>query len=169
MRWSLFAVMFALMSSQAAAQVPAVEAIRIIDFGTYAIRRGGQVTSERTPTGHLTWVEDYAITTRTDRICMRLGESFGVEYEVAGAPAATSVTIDFVTRLPPKGITDPKGRTFKESVYSSQKVVGERSFRSYTFDETWEMVAGTWVFEFYHQGRSLGEQRFDVVDCRATS
>ena len=153
----------ALGASAVRADADDVERVDIVEFGIYRTTLLRRDPSATTAHGTLGVVGDYELVERTDTVCPRLGLSFGVEYVLVGRTEGRVVTIDWVTRFPRGGVTRPSGERFTESRYSTFKVVGERSYRDYTFDEPWEMVPGEWTLEFYHRGRKLGEKRFTVL------
>ena len=60
-------------------------------------------------------------------------------------------------------MTNPKGVKVQADEYDCDLRLGEVTWRSYTFDDTWEMVPGDWNLEFWLDGRKIGERRFTVV------
>lgn len=157
----IIALLFA--SPTAHAEPEEVERLDIVAFGIYRTNFVRKDPSGTTAHGTVGVVDDYSLVEQTDTVCARLGLSFGVEYVLVGKPEGKVVSIDWVTRFPPGGMTRPSGQHFTESRLATFKIIGDRSYRDYTFDETWEMVPGKWSLEFYHQGRKIGEKTFTVL------
>ncbi len=162
-------VLMAGLTATAKAQTAIVETVDIIAFGLYRTQDSERVRSDDTAIGHMTLVSKYELVTKTQTICATLGVSFGVEFVVAGKPMGAAVSLDNVTVFPPQGVVHPNGKKFQLSKFTSQPTIGGTNYRSYTFDEPWEIALGPWVFEFHHQGRKVGEQRFTVIPCQAVS
>ncbi len=163
MRVLLCAAVLAMVSATASAQAPQVERINVLDFGIYTAKFTQKGKDERTASGHVNTLAGYKLVKQTETISARIGQRFGIKYVVVGKPKGKVVTLDWLTRFPPQGVVNPKGEKFSENQFTRTAIIGETTFRSYTFEEAWELVPGTWVFEFYYQGRKLGEKRFNVV------
>ncbi|MGE0627157.1 MAG: DUF3859 domain-containing protein [Hyphomicrobiaceae bacterium] len=162
MRFVLALAVIALLPMRATAQAPQVDAISIIDFGVYSVVRVRTEEAAGTAYGRVGIMNDIKLVRHTDIICAQLGQSFGLEFQLAGAPGGKTVPLEWITAFPAPGVRSPKGQYFLKSKLSRDAVIGGRSFRFYTFDEIWEMVPGEWIFEFHYRGRKLGEKRFTV-------
>jgi hypothetical protein len=69
-----------------------------------------------------------------------------------------------VTKFPSKGILNPEtGKTVHRSEAVVHRAIGRTHFRSYTLDEPWAVVPGTWTFELWYRDRKLVEQSFTLV------
>jgi hypothetical protein len=163
MRGVLCAALLVLMSATAGAQAPQVDRINIIDFGIYTATYQKRKKEEKTASGTVAISTDFKLVTQTETVSARLGLRFGINYVVVGKQNGKAVTLDAITRFPPQGVVNVKGETFYQNEIKWDVTIGEPSFRTYKFDHVWEMVPGTWVFEFYYQGRKLVEKRFTVV------
>jgi hypothetical protein len=164
MRIVLLCLLLLLGPAWVAAQGAMAERIRIVRIGLYALQPiGGNH-------GHdAAWkpVRKLKRLAATEIVHARLCLSFGVEYIVTGSPSAAQVAIRMVTRFPAPGLDQPGARERKlQEVYSLQLAIGPVHFRSYTFDEVWELMPGVWTFEFWHKDRKLAEQTFTVVAAR---
>lgn len=157
--WFIYAILFA-----GAAHAQTVERIEFSNAGIY---RFDTVQLENAPNsikGYFRVVKNMRLVERTTLIPASVGVSLGVDFEILGQPNGEPVTIRFVTRFPAPGLRDPKtGKVHLTSVNDRQYRVGDRSFRSYSFDEPWEIVEGTWALEFWYRGRILASQKFEVV------
>jgi hypothetical protein len=98
-----------------------------------------------------------------DRIPATVGTSFGFRFQIIGEPQGETVNLRFVTRFPAGGLRNPQGRVLTVSENDRPHRIGENNFRTYTFDEPWEAVPGTWTLEFWYQGRMVGSHKFEVV------
>ena len=109
-------------------------------------------------------VRDVSLTSSTTVIPARRSARFGVRYIITGAPVGARTEINIVTRFPDVGLHNPNtGVRHQKSEYTIQAVIGKPAYREFRFDQSWEMVPGEWVFEFWHAGRKLGEQKFCVI------
>ena len=147
----------------AAAQRVKLDRVDIIEFGVYSAVVESVQKSETTAMGHYSTLTDIKLKAETDTVCARLGERFGIRYVVVGQPRSTVVELDWVTRFPPPGVINARGKQFAVSELKDTKKIGDEAFRSYTFEEAWEMVPGVWSLEFHYKGRKLGEKKFTVL------
>jgi hypothetical protein len=162
MRTVFAATLMAALAAGPGARADEIERIDILEFGIYT------ATLERTENadtaaGVVNIMTNVKLVRRTDAVTARLGVRFGIEYMLVGKPAGELAVIDWVTRFPERGLTNAKGERFQKNELSRTTPIGERTHRTYTFDEAWELVPGKWVLEFYHRGRKLGEKSFTVV------
>ncbi len=173
MRNVFWALLVALLSSQAWMVTPSqaqdIDAIELVETGIFVGRIDGKQPSPKTASGTINIVSDRRLVEATDRICARRGVIFGMTYIVKGAPTGADVVLDLVTRFPPAGMLNGKGQRFTHNEFTSIVTVGARSVRTFSFDEAWEMVPGTWTFEFHHKGRKIGETSFLVMTTCETS
>lgn len=159
---ALFSCVLTFLPMQSAAAQD-VRAITITEFGVYTSKLQYKEPSETAATGFINRVTDIKLVEQTDKICARIGLSFGVYYQVTGTPVGAPVVLQMVSRYPAPGVVDAKGRHHAISTFTSNGTVGATSFRSFTFEYAWEMLAGEWVFEFHHKGRKVAETRFTVA------
>jgi Domain of unknown function (DUF3859) len=182
MRWRMLAVLVtALLAGPQLAQAQsiiaqsmpaqgAVERVEIIQFGTYQTGKTGKtVPNADSANGRVTFVGNHKLLERTDTICARLQTTFGVEFKLVGAPAGRTVTLNMVTRFPPGGVTNAQAVTFTHNKFKSGQIIGDSDFRSFTFDEPYELVAGPWVLEFHYQDQLIGTKIFTVRHCEPVS
>ena len=110
-------------------------------------------------------VRDVSLIQNTTVIPARQSVRFGVRYVITGAPIGARTEIKIITRFPDIGLLDPdSGVRHLKSEYAIQAVIGKPAYREFRFDQSWEMVPGEWVFEFWHAGRMLGAQNFCVIE-----
>ena len=162
MRALFFAALIAIGSTSVGAQTVQIDRIEILNFGIYL----GQITKHEeqpgTPAG-INTVENRKLVKQTETIPGRIGTRFGIEYVVRGRPQNKVVTITCITRFPSQGLVNDKGQKFTKSEFIQQDIIGENSVRTYTFDNSWEVVPGIWSLEFYYEGRKVGEKLFNIV------
>lgn len=142
-----------------------IERLNILDYGVYTATGENRVTPTggTTATGDVRPVTNLKLVKQTDTIVAKPGLRFGLRYWVVGKPKGERVTVKFVTRFPKGGVTNAKGEKFEKNEFDWQMIIGETSYRTYTFDEPWEMVAGDWALEFWYDGKKIGEKRFKVI------
>lgn len=147
-----------------AAQAQTVERITFSNAGIYRLDTERVEDAPGSIKGFFRVVKNMRLIERTSRIPAAVGVSLGVNFEIIGEPAGAPVTIRFITRFPQPGLRDPKsGKVHLTSVNDRQYRIGDASFRSYSFDEEWEIVPGVWSLEFWHGGRLIAAQKFEVV------
>lgn len=100
----------------------------------------------------------------TTDIPARLGVRFGLRFALQGVPIGAPAKLELVTRFPRQGLVQHPGGVVFEHRYVVEVNVGVPQYRDFQFDEHYELVTGRWVFEFWHSGRKIGEQRFCVYD-----
>jgi hypothetical protein len=95
-----------------------------------------------------------------------VGVTFGFRYRVVGKGKGAA-KLKTVIHFPSRGLRNPKtGEITTVEAHRGQAPVGEANYNSYTFDEDWEIVRGTWTFEVWEGDRKLASQSFNIV--RAT-
>lgn len=151
------------------AQAQTVERIEITNAGVYRIERGAVEDAPTTALGRFNVIKGQTLVERTTRIPGLLDVNMGMNFQMIGQPKGEPVTIRYVTRFPPQGLRDPKGKVHFTSEVERQHVIGEVLFRSYSFDEPWEIVEGTWTLEFWYRGRMLAAQKFEVVKAEVSA
>ena len=155
--------LIAALAFAASAQAQTVSRIAITDPGFYEFDvEKIDKTPDSVSTGFKT-IKNVRLVRKAERIPATVGTSFGFRFEIIGEPQGTPVTLRFVTRFPAGGLRNPQGKVLLMSENDRTFRIGETTYRSYTFDEPWEAVPGTWTFEFWYQGKLVGSQQFEVV------
>jgi hypothetical protein len=151
-----------------AAQAQTIDAIRFSNAGIYRFETERLENAPNSIKGYFRIVKNMQLVERTERIPAAVGVSLGVNFDIVGQPNGTPVTIRFITRFPPPGLRDPKtGTVHQMSVNDRQFRIGDFSFRSYSFDEEWEIVPGVWSLEFWYEGKMIAAQKFEVVKAES--
>jgi hypothetical protein len=155
-------VVAALVSTNARAQQAKVDAVEIVGFGIFS--SGKVLKLEQIPgTDDVAMREDRKLVTRTDSVPGLIGTTFGVQFTLHGTPPGALVKLTCVTRFPPPGVLNDKGRTLDKSQSEWNGAIGQADIRTFTFADPRDIVAGDWSMEFYYAGRKIGEQRFTVT------
>ena len=163
-RWSRWAAANAalfVMSflSMATAQADSVRILYVLEAGIYKADTANNVPIAGT-TGLVNLVRDVELLERTTNIPARRGVRFGLRYLIEGVPG-TTIDIKFVVLFPSAGLRAPvTGQRHVRSTHSKFMAVGIPLYREYQLEHDWEVVPGTWRFEFWHSGLKLGEQAF---------
>jgi hypothetical protein len=107
-----------------------------------------------------------AATLRT--IPAQIGTTFGFRYRVVGRPNGTPVDLREIVIFPPPGIIPGRfSQPISQDEFSLHTRIGETSFASYTLEDSFELVPGTWTIEIWHGERKLGTQSFNVIRLNA--
>jgi hypothetical protein len=149
----------------ACAEPPSVARADVLWAGLYEAEVGGSIAQPDTAAGRTNELFNTRKLRATTTVEGRLGASFGLEYALIGKPAGASVPITIVVRLPKAGLKNPAKpeRTYREQWVAAPKPIGSSNFVGYTFEHTWEVVPGLWIFEIWSDDQKLGEQSFCVL------
>lgn len=140
--------------------------VEIVEAGLFRTIRTGEVG--QTPGGvrHFTVKEELERATTT--VPGRIGVQFGVRFRVSGRPAGATVPVTARLIYPAPGLRAPG--TAEHATQSDIEMVvrvGDPTptYRGFGFDDEWEIVRGTWRFEFRIGDDVLAVQEF-MVDAR---
>jgi len=152
------ALILLLAAPVASADTPRVS---VQDFGVYETRTKKRIPHPHSATGEMNVVSELRFVRQARTIAAQLGRSFGWRYRLHGVPDNARIT--FRTVHPP--LTNPAtGESRKMSWRTTiLKKPGNLRYTGYTFDYSWELAEGRWVFQIVYQGRVIGEQAFTVV------
>jgi hypothetical protein len=146
------------------AQSPSVDRAVTAGAGIYDVAIKTVVEDKNRPEHSWYSVTAVKLLRATTSVPARLCTSFGFKYLIVGSLSKADVPIRMVTKFPAPGLHKPETL---ERIYEQETVVsrtiGRVYFRSYTFESSWELLPGTWTFEFWHQNRKLAEQSFTVT------
>ena len=109
--------------------------------------------------------KDMAFLETTDRIPARLGIRFGLAFEIYNLPNLPHIALRTRVLHPP--MKKPDGKTTTEFEYVRRLTVKSGTTyggTSYRFDETYEVLPGTWLFEYFLGNTKLFSKDFLVVD-----
>jgi hypothetical protein len=94
----------------------------------------------------------------------KLGTNFGFQFIVNSTPIGKAIRVTTVIKFPEQGMQQPKGRHYAESRDTHEVILGQKSLHGYGFDEEWEIVPGTWVFELWYRDARLIKKTFTVLE-----
>jgi hypothetical protein len=144
----------------ALAQSANVQGIEIVSHGIYAIdKASGQANASNQG-----MLANIRIAATTNVVPAEQGIDFGIQYKVTGTPSAAPVKLHEVV-IYPAGGAHPPGKPPLASVAVDVTVPMGTAVRTdfYAFDEPWELIPGTWIFQVWYGNQKLTEQPFTVV------
>jgi len=154
---------------QAAVAGPAenVTGVTITQTGSYtgtsasAPAQAGQ----QSPTGTVGRATDWEFVSDSHDVAAKVGTQFGIEFQIAGAPAGGNVTLHLAVIFPPVGIHNPNtGVTLHEAKVAFPNMkIGALSLLGYGFDNEWEIVPGLWTLQVWYQDQMLAAQSFTIA------
>jgi hypothetical protein len=103
----------------------------------------------------------------TRDVPMKIGVHFGVRYKVTGPVAAERALLKKVMLYPVVMKPPPPGRPISQVSNFVELRVGASSYAEYALEHAWELVAGTWTFQFFERDRKLAELSFTVSEDAA--
>ncbi len=152
------------LTAASSVQAHEVERIEITEWGLYRYDRTGEVPAPDSPSGTRNVIDNIRLQQETTTVPALVGMKFGYRFKVVGRDPGALVRLKYVARFPRQGLTNPaKGKTFATSEFYSEAVVGEVTYRGYSFDFDWEVETGPWNLEIWHEGRKLAEKTFLVT------
>jgi hypothetical protein len=152
-----------LVAFSSVAQAQVAEQIEIVDAGIYEARVEKTVSAPHTAFGAEDHLSSVKLLQSTTTISASAGMRFGFRFRVIGRGNGL-MKLKMVVRVPHPGMSNPKtGEITKIEAHSAYPKIGEVSYSGYTFDEDWEIVPGTWIFEVWEGNRKLASQNFNIV------
>jgi hypothetical protein len=145
-----------------AASTLQIDRIDITEYGTYTLDRtiqgrDAQGINQATATNI-----QHAATTRT--VPAQIGTTFGFRYKVIGKPEDTPINLRRIVVFPPSGLRpSPSSKPVSQDESTFQTKIGQTSYMFYTFEDSFELLPGTWIIEMWYGNRKLAIQRFTVV------
>ena len=100
----------------------------------------------------------------TQEVPLKIGLHFGVRYKVTGPVAGQRVLLKKVLRYPAIMNPPPPARPASQVSDFVELPVGATSYTDYTLEQPWELVPGTWSFQFFDRDRKMAELSFTVSD-----
>jgi hypothetical protein len=152
------------LAAVADARAQQVERVEIVEWGLFRTDAEGKVAAPRGATGTMTLVSNVRLHQTTTTVPALVGMQFGLRFNIVGSPPGASINLRTVFRLPTQGITNPaSGKTYSSTEFDMAASIGESTYRGYSFDHDWEVEAGPWTMEIWHDGRKLAEKTFMVT------
>ena len=96
---------------------------------------------------------------KTDRIYVKPGNQFGVEYRLSGKPNdSVSVEAEWVF---PEALIDPSKKIRTTSIRNTTNLPCNKTIAStYQLNNTFEMMKGKWYFNLYYQDKLIYTREF---------
>jgi Domain of unknown function (DUF3859) len=158
LRW--YAVVLVLLAGTADAGEPA--GVEILQYGVFR----SEIVGKQRDVGGITHnVVDKICHIATTRVVpMQIGVQFGLRYRVTGPIEGQRVLLRKVVRYPAV-MTPPPPEPARSQVMNFVELpVGTTSYTEYAFEQAWELVAGSWTFQFFERDRKLAEFSFTVTE-----
>src|SRR5262249_51239167 len=93
----------------------------------------------------------------------RVGIGFGLRFRSFRARDGERAIVRSLRNIRDPAIANPTNNTpTRNSVAVSPTTTGRSHWRGYSFDESWEVVPGTWTLEIWQGDRKLLEKSFDI-------
>jgi len=157
------AVLLGVISAPALAQT--IERIDIVKHGIYAGSSGEAIASPGAVAGVERQLAETKLIETTRTIPARPGMRFGIEYRIVGAPAGGMVSLKRTTIYPAGGVRNPStGKSATRDEVMESHEVGSVDFSGFRFDDSWEMVPGTWTIELSYGDKTLASESFTVTN-----
>ncbi len=137
----------------------------LLDSGSYALTTAGERESTPgTAAGSNIVAYDQKLLSAGNRIEAKLGASFGFRYRLRCAdPAPEEVEVEIEVLHPPMRNPDG-GEAQTRSHWRDGAWTARANFHSgWRFDYDWERVPGEWTIRVNLDGRTLIEQRYEVL------
>lgn len=162
MKHLLLTVSLLLLAAPSFAAEPDVKGVELIRFGIYTL---DVASSERDSNGVLqNVVQNPRLALSTTTVPAKIGVTFGIEYKVVGTPDGAQIEMRKVTRFPAPGAKPPgASQALTSNARPVTRVLNQVHFSSYTLEEPWELLTGTWAIELWYEDRKIGEQQFTLV------
>lgn len=135
--------------------------IEIVNFGICQITDESADADEESPTGHFLHSADIQFLGKTDKIKIKDGLIFGVEYLLNGIEEQNAELFE-CRILHPELINPNDNAAFTEIAETKVGCIGETNFDYYKFEYVWEAKPGKWIFEVSQGERLLLQKEFNL-------
>jgi hypothetical protein len=105
----------------------------------------------------------------TQEVPLKIGVHFGMRYKVTGPVAGQRVLVRKVMRYPAVMHPPAPAQPASQVSNSVELSVGATSYADYALEQPWELVPGTWTFQFLDRDRKLAEFSFTVTEGATVS
>src|SRR5712691_11413761 len=144
------------------AKIPQLNRIEFVEYGIYTVDRAIQGRDAVGINKASAINVRHAATIRT--VPAQIGVNFGFRYKVIGEPHDTPVDLKEIVIFPAPGLQpSPSSKPIAQAELALQSRIGQVGYASYTLEDNFELVPGTWVIQIWHGNRKLAEQSFQVI------
>jgi hypothetical protein len=135
---------------------------KIVAYGRYQTADvGPPQPAAHTVAGEVRPVQNHRLLQETDEIVGQLGNTFGVEIDLAGfPPGPIKLTI---RTLHPRLTNSRTGKTMSVSEYDWTVAARHKVYFGFTFDDRWEIAEGYWTKQIIYNGKVLAQKRFKII------
>jgi hypothetical protein len=163
MQLFVLALALLLMSSNAArAQAPQIDHIEFTEYGIYTVDREIQGRDALGINKASASNVRHAATLRT--IPAQIGTTFGFRYKLLGKPYDAPIDLRKIVIFPSPGlIPSPSSGPIAQDEFTLHTRIGHTSYASYTLEDSFELVPGTWIIEIWHGRQKLATQSFKII------
>jgi Domain of unknown function (DUF3859) len=145
------------------AKIPYINRIEIVEFGLYTVDRAIQGRDGAGINKASAFNVRHAAAIRTAPA--QIGVNFGFRYKVIGEPLNAPVDLKEIVIFPAPGLLPSMSSgPIPQAELALQPRIGETGYASYTLEDSFELVSGTWIIEIWHGTRKLAEQTFHVIN-----
>ncbi len=138
-----------------------VDKIEITHFGTLSPELAALMSGFKMDALNCVFMNNPLSVQTADKIQAGLGVTFGVGYKVVGSPSGKQVELGIVIKHPQ--INRPnENKSYQEDHIKKYSLINQVDSAAWVFADSWEIVPGEWIFEIYHKGNKLAEQKFLV-------
>lgn len=134
----------------------------VINYGIYnVVKTGRLVNNPFTSTGQSHSATTIQLVERTQYIPLRIGSYFAFQTRVEYFPDMHFIKLKKVVRHPEMKLPDGS-RTNGYVINETKKVSSGIAFAisGYSFDESYELVEGEWIIQYWYGEKLLVEQKF---------
>ena len=134
----------------------------VINYGLYNVVRSGRlVDNPLTSTGKSHTATTIQHVERTQHIPLRIGNYFAFQARIEHFPDKHFIKLKKVVRHPEMKLPDGSS-TNGYAVNETKKVSSGVAFviSGYSFDESYELVEGEWVIQYWYEDKLLVEHKF---------
>jgi hypothetical protein len=136
--------------------------VEIVQYGVFR----SEIVGTRRDVGGITHnvVDKICHIATTQVVPLRIGLQFGLRYRVTGPVAGERVRLKKIVRYPAVMTPPPPESARAQVVDFLELQVGATSYTEYALEQPWELVAGTWTFQFFERDRLLAEFSFTLAE-----
>ena len=157
-RWLGLVLVLLSATAQARDQV----GVEIVQYGLFR----ADIVAKQPDAGGVThnMVDNICHVATTRDVPMKIGVHFGVRYKVTGPVAGERALLKKVILYPAVMKPPPPGQPLSQVSNFVELRVGASSYTEYALEQAWELVGGTWTFQFFERDRKLAEFSFTVTE-----
>ncbi|MBS1503138.1 MAG: DUF3859 domain-containing protein [Bacteroidetes bacterium] len=157
---SLFAFLIVSINALAQQDPPEVT-LTEISHGIYSSQVIAKEKMDESPSGDHRVVARQVLVKKTEKIPAKLGAEFGAEYKLKST-GKDSVNIE-IEWIFPHAIVDPAKNASYESIrYALTLGPADVNASTYSLDNDFEVVKGTWLLNVYYDNKIIYSQKFEL-------